>query len=168
MGLVISDASTLIHLTNIGRLGLLKQFFGQVVVPPAVWAEVVDRGAGRLGAAEVQKSGTLGWLTVRPPADHEFVRALCRDLDDGEAEAIALAVETKADLILIDEADARRVADMYGLRKTGTIGVLLKAKGEKIIELLKPELDKLVNQSGFWIDSGLYEQVLEAVGEKGD
>jgi predicted nucleic acid-binding protein len=170
MALVISDASTLIHLANIGRLGLLKQFFGHVVVPPGVWkeVEVVDLGQGRLGALEVQKAGSSGWMSVEAPADAAFVRALSRDLDDGEAEVIALAVERKADLILVDETEARRVADLYGLAKTGVIGLLLRAKREKVIELLKPELDRLVDQSGFWIDVGLYQQTLEAVGEKSE
>jgi len=87
-------------------------------------------------------------------------------LDDGEAEVIALAVERKAALILVDETEARRVADLYGIPKTGIIGLLLRAKSEKVIELLKPELDRLVYQSGFWISHDLYQRTLEAAGEK--
>jgi len=83
MALVISDASTLIHLVNIGRLGLLRDLFGQVVVPPAVWKEVVDLGEGRLGAEEVRQAESSGWMTVEAPGDNAFVRALSRDLDDG-------------------------------------------------------------------------------------
>ena len=107
MTLVISDASTLIHLVNIGRLGLLRDFFGQLVVPPAVWKEVVDLGEGRSGAEEIRRAGSSGWMTVEAPSDNAFVRALSRELDDGEAEVIALAVERKADLILVDETEAR-------------------------------------------------------------
>jgi predicted nucleic acid-binding protein len=139
MALVISDASALIHLVNIGRLGLLKDFFGQIVVPSAVWKEVVDLGEGRSGAEEIRQAGGSGWMTVEAPSDNAFVRALSRELDDGEAEVIALAVERKADLILVDETEARRVADLYGIPKTGIIGLLLKAKREKIIDLLKPD-----------------------------
>jgi len=69
MGLVISDASTLIHLANFGLLYLLNQFFGQVVTPPRVWDEVVGRGAGRPGALEVQKAGSSGWITVEAPVE---------------------------------------------------------------------------------------------------
>jgi predicted nucleic acid-binding protein len=168
MTLVISDASTLIQLVNIGRLGLLRDFFGQVVVPPTVWKEVVDLGEGRLGAEEVRHAENSGWMTVEAPGDSAFVRALSRDLDDGEAEVIALAVERKAGLILVDETEARRVADLYGIPKTGIIGLLLRAKREKIIALLKPELDRLVYQSGFWISQGLYQQTLKAAGEKSE
>ncbi|MBW2342016.1 MAG: DUF3368 domain-containing protein [Deltaproteobacteria bacterium] len=168
MGLVISDASTLIHLVNIGRLGLLRNFFGQVVVPSAVWKEVVDLGEGRLGAEEVRQAENSGWMTIEAPSDNAFVRALSRDLDDGEAEVIALAVERKAGLILVDETEARRVADLYGIPRTGTIGLLLRAKREKIIELLKPELDRLVYQRGFWISQSFYQQALEAAGERSE
>jgi predicted nucleic acid-binding protein len=166
MALVVSDASTLIHLANIGRLGLLKEFFGQVVVPQAVWKEVVDLGEGRPGSIEVQKAGSSGWIIVEAPGNTAFVRALSRDLDVGEAEVIALAVERTAGLILVDETEARRVADLYGIPKTGIIGLLLRAKHEKVIEFLKPELDRLVYQSGFWISHDLYQQTLEAVEEK--
>jgi hypothetical protein len=166
MALVISDASTLIHLVNIGRLALLRDFFDQIVVPPAVWKEVVDLGEGRLGAEEIRQAASSGWMTVEAPSDNAFIRALSRDLDDGEAEVIALAVERKAGLILVDETEARRVADLYRIPKTGIIGLLLRAKREKIIGLLKPELDRLVYQSGFWISHNLYQQTLKAAGEK--
>ncbi len=166
MALVISDASTLIHLVNIGRLDLLRDFFSQLVVPPAVWKEVVDLGEGRSGADEVRRAGSSGWMTVEEPKDNAFVRSLSRDLDNGEAEVIALAVERKADLVLVDETEARRVADLYGIPKTGIIGLLLRAKREKIIDLLKPDLDRLVYQTGFWVSHGLYQKTLEAAGEK--
>jgi len=168
MALVISDASTLIHLVNIGRLDLLRTFFDQIVVPPAVWKEVVELGEGRSGAQEVRHAESSGWMSIEEPKDNAFVRSLSRDLDNGEAEVIALAVERKADLILIDETDARRVADLYGIPKTGIIGLLLRAKREKIIEFLKPELDRLVYQSGFWISEGLYQRALKAAGEKSE
>jgi uncharacterized protein len=168
MALVISDSSTLIHLANINRLGLLKEFFGQVVVPPAVWKEVVDLGEGRVAAMEVKDAGASGWITVEPPRDIAFVRSLTKDLDEGEAEAIALAVETKASLILVDETDARRAADLYGVPKTGIIGLLLRAKREKVIEFIKPELDRLVHQSGFWINHSLYHQELDVADEKAE
>jgi len=67
---------------------------------------------------------------------------------------------------LLTKRRRRRVADLYGIPKTGIIGLLLKAKREKVIELLKPELDRLVYQSGFWISHDLYQRTLEAAGEK--
>ena len=79
MDLVISDSSTLIHLANIGRLDLLRQFFGEIVVPPAVWLETVDQGAGRSGAKDIQIAGSSGWIMIESPVDKAFVRALKRE-----------------------------------------------------------------------------------------
>ena len=71
-----------------------------------------------------------------------MLQLLRRDLDDGESEVIALAVEQRADLVLLDESDARRTADLYSLSKTGIIGLLIRAKQEGHIDSLKVELDR--------------------------
>jgi hypothetical protein len=163
--LVISDSSTLIHLAVIDRLDLLQAFFQQVTVPPAVWREVVEQGGGRAGAAEVVEAHQAGWIKFAEPTDAALLRLLKRDLDEGEAEAIALSLERTAALLLVDESDAREVADLYDLPKTGTIGLLIRAKTEGLIEKLRPELDKLRQQGGFWIAEPLYKRVLEALDE---
>ncbi|RLC13689.1 MAG: DUF3368 domain-containing protein [Deltaproteobacteria bacterium] len=86
-------------------------------------------------------------------------------MDEGESEAIALAVCRNADLILLDESEARRIAELYNLSKTGVIGLLIRAKQEKLIDSLKTELDRLM-EGGFWIDQNLYNQALVATGER--
>lgn len=163
--MVISDSSTLIHLSAIGRLALLRELYGQIIIPPAVWREVVDEGRGRAGAAEVRAARKSGWIALLPPSNEPLAYSLKRDLDEGEAEAIALALEHQADLILLDESDARSLASRHGLRKTGAIGVLMRAKREGKIASLRAELERLRNQSGFWIEDGLCQQALEAAGE---
>jgi hypothetical protein len=165
MGLVVSDSSTLIHLAAIGRLVLLKEFYGKITIPPAVWQEVVEQGESRAGAVEVGQACQAGWIQVVAPADKALLQLLRRDLDDGESQVIALAVEKEADLVLLDESDARRTADLYGLSKTGVIGLLIRAKQEGLIESLEAELDKLSHQGGFWIEERLYDRALYAVGE---
>lgn len=165
MGLVISDSSTMIHLAAIGRLGLLKRFFQQVTIPTAVWREGVEQGEDRLGVREVARARKDGWIRVIEPSGTALLQLLKRDLDDGEAEVIALTLEHKRALALLDEADAREIADLYDLAKTGVIGILIRANQEGIIELLRPELDKLLQQAGFWIAEKLYHQALESVGE---
>jgi len=165
MGLVVSDSSTLIHLAAIGRLALLKDYYGHVTIPPAVWREVVEEGEGRAGAAEVGQARQAGWIGVVAPLDSPLLQLLGRDLDDGESEVIALAIEQRAALMLLDESDARRIADLYGLSSTGIIGLLIRAKQEGHIDSLKPELDRLLHQGGFWIAASLYDQALNAVGE---
>ena len=167
MGLVVSDSSTLIHLAAIDRLFLLKEFYGHITIPPAVWREVVEHGGIRAGAMEVNQARQTGWIKVLAPEEAGLLQLLRRDLDDGESEVIALAVEQRADLVLLDESDARRTADIYGLSKTGIIGLLIRARQEGRIESLKAELDRLLHQGGFWIEERLYNRALDAVGEGG-
>jgi len=164
MDLVVSDSSTLVHLAVVGRLGLLKVFFEHVTVPLAVWREVVEQGGGRAGALEVEQAHRAGWIKIAAPVDTALLQFLRRDLDDGEAEVIALAVEREATLVLLDEADAREAADLYDLPKTGVSGLLIRAKRERHIELLRPELDRLLHEGGFWIEASLYNRALDAVG----
>lgn len=161
----VSDSSTLIHLALIGRLKLLQEYYDQVLIPPAVWREVVDEGQGRADAREVEDAAQSGWLKVVVPADEFLLRLLKRDLDEGEAEAIVLALEQKTAVILLDESEARKVAEMYGLHKTGVIGLLIRARLEGKIPLLRPELDRLRRVAGFWMGEDLYRHALQVVGE---
>lgn len=105
----ITDASTLIHLAGIGHLELLKEFHEKVIIPPAVWREVVTEGNDRPGSHEVRAARQSGWLEVVPPQNRALVELLKQELDEGEAETIALAVEQQAEVLFLDEADARRV-----------------------------------------------------------
>lgn len=166
MDSVVSDSSTLIHLATIGRIALLKELFGQVMVPPAVWREVVDQGGGRAGAVEVEQAHQAGWIEVTAPENASLVRLLRRDLDDGESEVLALAVEQESSLALLDESDARRTADLYGLHKTGVVGLLIRARQNGHIDSLRAELDKLVHNGGYWIKQPLCDRALEAAGER--
>jgi predicted nucleic acid-binding protein len=88
-------------------------------------------------------------------------------LDDGEAEVIALAIEKEANLVILDESEARRIAATFELPKTGAVGVLISAKLEGKIPRLRDELDKLRAPGGFWIEESLYQRALQAVGEAG-
>src|SRR5262245_10986576 len=139
----ISDSSTLIAMSAIGRLALLRELYVTVTIPDAVWREVVEQGQGRSGAIEVEKACQEGWIEVRSVATSPLLQLLRRDLDDGEAEVIALAIEEGAQIVLLDESEARRIADLYKLRKTGVVGVLMRAKQEGRINSLQVELDRL-------------------------
>ena len=164
MAVVVSDTSLLIHLSRVGRLELLRALYQQILIPPAVWRETVEEGQGRAGEAEVREAAQAGWIEVRPVANTLLVQLLKEGLDDGEAEAIALALEAAADLVLLDETQAREKAALVGLRLTGTIGVLIRAKREGLVDTLRPLLDQL-RQKSFWISESLYRSALVAVGE---
>jgi len=165
MPAAISDSSTLIHLAALGRLILLREYYTEVFIPPAVWKEVAEEGRGRPGACEVEEAARAGWLKVIAASDEPLVRLLKRELQDGEAEALALAVERQEDVVLLDESEARRVAAVYGLRKTGVVGILIQARLDGKVTSLRQELDRLRQDAGFWITEDLYRQALEAVGE---
>ena len=165
MALVISDSSTLMHLARIGQIALLRDLYGSLTIPPAVWREVVSEGKGRPGANEVVAARQAGWLQVDKLADESYLRLLSRELDVGEAEVLALAIERAADLVLLDETEARRIAEVYGIAKTGVIGILIRARSEARIGALRPLLDALREQGGFWIADDLYSRALRSVGE---
>jgi predicted nucleic acid-binding protein len=163
--MVICDSSSLIHLSAIGRLGLLKDFHGALTIPQAVWQEVVQQGLGRVGVKEVEAALREGWIEIRDASNEPLLTSLKQDLDNGEAEVIALAIEHEAELVLLDETEARRIAELFGLKKTGAIGILIRAKLEGKIQDLRTELDRLRTVGGFWIEEGLFKAVLQSVGE---
>lgn len=162
MPLVISNSSPIINLAIIGRLDLIRKFWGKIYIPEVVWQEVVIDGKDR---EEVDTIKEADWIIVEKVQDNNLVIALEQDLDKGEAEAIVLAIEKEADIVLIDESDAREVADIYGINKTGVLGILIMAKLRNEISSLKAEIDNLQKKANFWLKDSLIEGALEKVGE---
>lgn len=162
MPLVVSNSSPIINLAIIGRLDLLKTFWGKIYVPEAVWQEVVIDGSQYY---EVEQIRAADWIIVEKIENRRFAQALMQNLDKGEAEAITLALEKKADVILLDETDARETADGYQLNKTGVLGVLILAKLQRLINSLKEEIDNLRLKANFRIKNSLEKEVLIKVGE---
>lgn len=161
---VISNASVLIGLSSIGMLSLLRERFPEaILVPEAVWREVVDEGAERPGARELS---TANWIKIQKINDKRMVRLLRAELDEGEAEAIALAHEVSADVVLLDERDARRAAMRMGLKVLGTVGVLLWGKQMGKFVSLREQLDALRFQGKFRISQRLYDRVVQEAGEE--
>lgn len=161
----ISDSSTLIHLAKIGRLNLLKEFHETIIIAPAVWKEVVEEGHDWPGSLEVEEGQRRGWIKVITPPNMPLVHILGDELHQGEAETIALSVELNADVVFLDESEARRIAGIYNLKKSGVIGILIRAKRERKISSLKEELDRLRNDACFWIGEEVYKKALMAVDE---
>jgi predicted nucleic acid-binding protein len=160
--IVVSNTTPIVKLAAIGRLDLLEQLYGTILIPPAVYHEIVVVGAGLPGAVEVQ---TLPWFQQRSVTSSPFLMQLQLELDPGEAEAIALGDEIKADLILLDERRARQSARQLGLRHVGVLGMLIEAKQVGLIPAVKPLLDDLISIAGFWVGATLYAQVLRTAGE---
>lgn len=160
---VISNSSVLIALSGISQLELLHQRFPEgVIIPNAVWKEVVEAGHGRIGARKVANAE---WITIREIRSHSFAIALQASLDQGEAEVIALGQEIEADLLLLDEKSARNVAIRLQYPVLGTIGLLIWAKRLGMIPNLGDQLALLHVEGGFHLSKTLYEYALQQVGE---
>ncbi len=159
---VVSNTSPLTNLAAIGEFELLHQLYGKIYIAHGVWDELNTAGQTWPGRNEV---ATANWVECHQVQNQALVRALQRDLDRGEAESIALAVEREATLVLIDEREGRHAAQRMGLRVVGVIGVLLEAKANGLLGALRPPLDNLRQTAGFYVSEPLYQHALTLAGE---
>lgn len=162
--IVVSDTSAITNLATIQQLQLLSQLYNQIIVPEAVYRELVEIEPPVPGTIEVQ---TASWLIVKQVINREVVNRLQNEvrLDPGEAEAIALSLELKAALLLIDERRGRAEADRLGIKITGLLGILIEAKQKDLIVAVKPLMDSLIATAEFRVSPALYNQILDLVGE---
>ena len=149
---VVVDASPLIALARIERLELLREMFGGIVVPSAVWREVAAAGLDKAGAGQV---ATAEWISRQDVADQSAVEHLQRDLGAGEAEAIVLARELQADLLIMDEALGRGIARSSGLPTVGLVGVLIEARKRSLLPEAGSIAEALHRKAGFWLSADL-------------
>jgi predicted nucleic acid-binding protein len=157
---IVSDAGPILSFARANLLDLLRQVVGTIVIPEAVYADIVVQGAGKPGASEVQ---TASWITREAVKDRSFVDQLPTRLHLGEREAIALAKELGTAL-LVDERDARRTASQLNIPVVGSLRVLKEAKDRGSISLVKPSLDELI-ATGTYISDTLYHTFLRDAGE---
>ena len=161
--MVVADSSVLITLSAIEELDLLRKMFTRICIPEAVWREVVVTGEGEPGAKEVNRAS---WIETGKIENTLLAHALQETLDQGESEAIVLAIEQKSELILLDEKPAREQALYFGLQPLGTIGVLVWGTQNKHLSALKPVLDQLIHEGDFRLSNKLYEKDLAELGEQ--
>ncbi len=142
---VIADSSCLIALSKIGELEILHALFENIIIPKAVYVEVVVQGKGRTGAEEVKNAK---WIKVENAKNKLAVKAFQINLGAGESEAITLAIEKNADLIILDDSRARQAAEELSLTFVGTLAILQKAKSKGLIKNFEKTLDDL-RKAGF-------------------
>ena len=163
--IVVTNTTPIIALSLISKLDLLGKLYRTVLVPPAVSQEI-KKGGHTVSISTLSDTAYLKVTELSNPQSAD----LLSDLDRGEAEAIALALEMSRkhspenQLLIIDERLGRRHARRLGLTITGTLGVLLKAKKEGYIEVLTPLIDKLT-QGGIHLSEELIAEVLALAGE---
>ena len=162
-GEVVADTSPLIALARIGELDLLRRLYGRVALPPAVQAELAI-GSDRPGARALEAALAAGWLSVQPVSDRAPGPDLSLLLGPGEAEAIVLAEERQARLLLIDDLRGRRIARRRGIPVAGVAGVLLAAKSRGEIAAVGPILRRL-SKAGYRLAPRLVAEVVKAAGE---
>jgi uncharacterized protein len=160
----VSNTSPIFNLACIERLNLLPEQFGDVWIPEAVAAELreVPDDAVR---KKIEQAKQSGWLKSRPASNTALVSLLTADVHPGEAEAIGLALEMKADHVLIDERDGRRLARQLGLRVIGVLGVLLRGKTMGRLQSVKAEIEALRTKAHFFIAVDLERAVLSKADE---
>jgi predicted nucleic acid-binding protein len=152
--IVVSDTSAITSLLQIGKANLLQLLYGRVLIPDAVQAELLRTHL------EIPSFVEVHYATNR-----ERVRQLETQLDRGEAEAIVLAQELKADLLLMDDQIGRAVARREGLRITGLAGVAVDAKRREKISSVRELLAQLEGMAGFRISAAVKAEALRLAGE---
>lgn len=153
--MIVSDSGPIIAYSRIGRMDILRRLFGQVVVLNAVYEELVTRGAGRPGDAEVRRSS---WIQRREVKNPKGVEEFSTSLHRGEREAIVLANEIGIPL-LIDERRGRRTAEDMGVVVIGSLAVLAEGHREGIIEDTSSLVQDILD-SGYWINPDVIETFL--------
>jgi predicted nucleic acid-binding protein len=143
---IISNTSCLIALTNIGRLEILQKLYGTVSITPEVYDEFGE--------------AIPDWFNILPVIDSSKIKLIQKTLDLGESSSIALAMEIKDHLLILDDGKARKFSKSMGLTLTGTIGVIIKAKQTGFIT---EELSTIISefkQCGFRLPPGIEKEFL--------
>jgi len=156
---VITNTTPIISLLKINKLNLLKDLYGKILIPKAVYEEI-EKGNRKEYYQNISK---LGWIEIQSIANKDSVLYFF-DLDAGEAEVLILAHELNADLVIIDELAGRRYAKKLNLCLTGTIGILLKAKERNLILSVKDLLVELM-EKGTWFHPTLVAKILTLANE---
>ncbi|MGF1518202.1 MAG: DUF3368 domain-containing protein [Nodosilinea sp.] len=159
---IVSNTSPLSNLAAIGEIELLQKIYLKILIPPTVYNELIRFQEIRSTISNVIETG---WLEMQTPKNTQLIQTLNQLLDPGEAEAITLAVDIRADSLLIDERIGRSIASQYNIKIRGILGILVNAKSQGLILTVKPLLDRLTGEAGFRVSQALYDRILQEAGE---
>ncbi len=160
--IVVSDTTAITHLAKINALHILKCLYHEILIPDAVYNELTKAKKTQPGALEVINAS---WIKVTPIKNQIIAAKLKAGLDLGESEAIALAIEQNADLLIIDERKGRIVAKPLVHNIIGMAGILLEAKKAGIISAVEPYIIQLKN-TGFRMHNDVFDFILNQAGER--
>ena len=156
---VIVNTSPLIVFNDLGKLDLLKNLYGQVIIPHAVYEELTAKSSEHLISFEA-----FPWIKVTRIQNELAKKFFETQLHAEEVEVMILAKEQSADLVIIDDANAKKHAKRLGITTTGTLGVLIKAKNEGFIDNLQPLIEEM-QFNGFYISKSIVDACLRLAGE---
>lgn len=157
---VIVNSTPLLSLGNIGKLDILHLMYNKIVIPEAVKKEVLEKRD--LASQSILVSDWIDVETISNPADYEMYRSR---LHAGEVEVMILAQQNpRADLVILDDMAARKTAEYLGLKLTGTIGVLIKAKQIGIITAVMPIINEL-ECKGFFVSGQVKKMIAVKTNE---
>lgn len=158
---VVVNTTPLIALSHVEQIHLLKALYGEIIIPEAVYGEVSVKTES---ACKKAVDSSLDWIKVEKIKNQMAKDMYKTQLHDGEVEVMILAKEMEADVVIIDDANAKKYAKYLKLPVTGTLGVLLRAKQEGYIDRLEPVLRQMV-EKGIYISRSLVELCLKQAGE---
>lgn len=159
--IVVSDCSPIRALHHLGLLGLCHDLYGAIVVPAAVRDEL-RRPTSTCPAIDI---ASFPHFAVQIPRAAPTSVGVPPDLDPGETQAIALAVELHADLVLMDERKGTQAAREMGLTTIGVFGLLLEARRKGLINQLLPLVDRLISELRFFASPSLRQRLAQLAGE---
>lgn len=160
--IVVSDTSSISALILIGRLEILNTVFGEIIIPPIVFHEIMRLEEFSINLSIFEKAG---WIQIQKPVGQKSVQNLMEILDPGESEAIVLAQELNADFLLIDERLGSQMATDLGIPTVGLLGTLLLAKKQQPLFELKPILKELKEKARFRMSLKVMNYVLRLADE---
>ncbi|MCB9293715.1 MAG: DUF3368 domain-containing protein [Lewinellaceae bacterium] len=156
MMIVVSDTTAISNLVQINQLELLEKIYRRIIIPKSVHDELLALNSFGI---PIQKILKQEWIEIKEVSSGTLLEKFLAELDQGEAEAVVLAIELKADFLLIDEKLGRRIAKENQIPIIGTLGILLKSKELGLIGSVQEQMDALRN-IGFWINADLYNKML--------
>jgi predicted nucleic acid-binding protein len=160
--IVVADTSPITALLHLKQLQLLTLLYGKIYLPLTVAAELntlIPFGF------DVSFLNDKDVFTVMQASDTNLIKQLSLYIDAGEAEAIALAKELNAGLLLIDEKLGKQFAELQNITCKGVVGVLIAAKQEGLLKEIKPLLDDLILNLNFRLSDKIYLLALQKVNE---
>ena len=136
---VICDTSPIQYLHQIGLLHVLRSLSSTVIVPPSVVSEIET---GKNQGVDLPDIRRVDWIVIREPVSISAL-PLIKDLGPGETQVLALGLEMKNSIVVIDDNLARKIAQLLNIRLRGTLGLLLDAKRSGLVSSVAPFLDRL-------------------------